>query len=123
MRRRRAGTSSPPYGGVKQHDIVERDAALVGMHESGDGIDQRRLARAGAPEQGGDTAGALEPGVEVEPAQRLQDANGEHQGPARRRARRRATAPETSSAANAMATAMAVSRNAAAAPLGTAMSV
>ncbi len=66
-------------GGVEQHPAVERDAPAVGPQQAGEHVDQRRLAGAGAAEQG-DDAGRLagEGEVELEVAQALFDLDLEH---------------------------------------------
>ena len=54
-------------GAVEQDVVVEQNAAFVGPHESGDGIEHQRLARAAGTEQHGDAGGGLKFQIEREP--------------------------------------------------------
>ena len=63
---------------VGQYRVVDRDAAGVGPVEPGDRVDQRGLAGAGAAEEGGEAASALERGVQREGPQAMRDGDAEH---------------------------------------------
>jgi hypothetical protein len=53
-------------GGIDQRGAVERDPAPVWPGEPGDQVDQRRLSRTRAPEQGGEPQPGREGGFEGE---------------------------------------------------------
>ena len=77
MPRLRTGRLSAALA-VEQHSVVEADRSLVGPYQSGDEIDQRRLAGARAAEERGDAAGALEARREREFAEALFNVDREH---------------------------------------------
>ena len=55
-----------PGGGIDQRGAVHQDPAAVRPGEPGDQVDQRRLARTRAPEQGGEPRPGREGGLERE---------------------------------------------------------
>ena len=51
---------------IEENLVIQQNAALVGTHESGDGVERKGLARAAGPEQNRESAGGLEFDVERE---------------------------------------------------------
>src|SRR5438270_10986625 len=64
--------------GVGQHRAVETDMAMLGANEAGDRVHERGLAGAGAAEQRGEAAFAVEGGVESESAEAVRDPDAQH---------------------------------------------
>src|SRR5688572_409227 len=84
-------TDAPPFGRqalaaarVFEHDAVDLDVRLVGGEQTGDDVDERRLAAAGAAEQADDARSRdVDRHVQRESIPTLQCANAEHAGPQR----------------------------------------
>src|SRR5208283_849040 len=91
----------------------------IGLEQTSNHIDDRGLARARGPEQGGHAAGRLEAHRKLERAELFLHVDGEHdQFPWTRMPARRANHSETTSAASARMIANRTSRLAAASPPG-----
>ncbi len=104
--------------GVDQRRAVDHDATALGAQKSGDDVDQRALAGAGAAEQRGQPSRRHEAGIEGECSQPMGDADLEAHSDHDRWPTRRAISSDMSSAPIEIAIETRVRRSAPASPPG-----
>ena len=110
-------------GGVDQHAAFDRNAPLLRPDQSGNQVDQRRLARTRRPEQRRQPTGAFEIRFDEEIAEAMIDVDRERHSMSIRRPTRRARTSEATSATIEMTIEISVSRSAPASPPGTCVKV
>ena len=107
-----------PSVGIDQHGIVEDDPAAVGANDTGDDIDQRRLARAGAAEERREPPFGNEACLEQKGSKSVRDVDREAHSVHIFRPTRRASNSEMTTADIEIAIDTSVSRNAPVSPPG-----
>jgi hypothetical protein len=60
-----AGPAVDAGGGIEQNPVVEKNSALIGLHETGDAIEGQSLPRPACAEENGDALGRLKLQVEA----------------------------------------------------------
>ena len=107
------------FCGIDKHAAVGGDAAAIRPDQSGDDVDQRRLAGPGGAEQRGEPPAAFECGVELERTQPMPHVDRQRHSRSMPRPTRRASASEAISATIETAIEIVIRRSTPASPPGT----
>ena len=108
---------------VEEDDTVDRDPSPLRAHETGDGVDQRRLARSGTAEERRQSSFGAERSLQMERALPMRDVDLQAHSAAILRRTTRAMSSEQSKASIETAIDTSVNRNAPASPPGTCVKV